>query len=94
MAKRELTNEERLEIAVELLDKRALIEYEERCEKLEQTPPLWEAGVCPACGGDYYGEEIKQIDSDDESETRTYVCPGCGSTVHEYFELTSIAVEP
>ena len=53
MAKRNLTDTERLGVAVNLLEERALEQYPERCEKLEETPPLWVAGVCPACGGEY-----------------------------------------
>ena len=93
MAERQLTDTERLEIAVDILSDDQLEEYKERCEKLEQTPPLWEAGKCPACGGDYYGE-VQEIDSDDESETRTYICSNCSSTVKEYFELIDITTEP
>lgn len=94
MVKRNLTDTERLEVVVNLLDKRALEQYQEQCEKLEKTPPLWEAGVCPACGGEYYGEEIQEVNSDEESEIRTYKCPNCNSTVKEYFELVNITAEP
>ncbi len=94
MAKRRLTDNERLEIAVNLLDNRALEQYQEQCEKLENTPPLWEAGVCPACGGEYYGEEIQEVSSDEESEMRSYTCPNCSSTVKEHFELVNITAEP
>ena len=94
MAKRSLTDTERLEVAVDLLDKRALEQYREKCEKLEQGPLLWEAGVCPACGGEYHGEEIQEVNSDEESEMRSYLCPNCSSTVKEYFELVNITAEP
>ncbi len=94
MAKRQLSNAERLEIAVDILTERQLEEYQQRCAKLEQTPPLWKAGACPACGDEYYGDEMQTANSDNESETRIYVCPNCGNTVKEHFELVNITAEP
>ena len=94
MTKRSLTDAERLEVTVGILTDRQLDEYRQRCEKLEESPPLWEAGICPACGGEYYGDEMQGAESDEDSETRSYVCPNCGSTVEEYFELVNITAKP
>ena len=94
MAKRILTDAERLEVAVNILTDRQLDEYKQRCEKLEETPPLWEAGVYPACGGEYYGDEMQGANSDEDSETRLYVCPDCGSTIEEHFKLVNITAKP
>lgn len=92
--RRILTDAERLEVAVDILTERQLEEYKQRCKKLEQSPATWEAGVCPACGNEYYGEEVQSVQSEEDSETRTYICPKCGSTVKERFELVNIIAEP
>jgi len=96
MTRRQLTDTEKLEIAVNLLHERDMDEYERQCRAAESTPPLWEAGICPACGGEYYGEEmqVEAVAGEDTSKTCTYVCPDCGSTVEEYFELTNITARP
>lgn len=94
MAKRQLTDNERLEMVMGLLDKRALEQYQEQCEKLEETPPPFEAGICPDCDNNYHEGEMEYVDtSEDNAIIHHFTCPGCGNTVKEHFELVGISME-
>ena len=69
-------------------------QYRLRCEQLEETPPPFEAGICPDCGKCYHEGEMEYMDtSDNRWIIHHFTCPGCGNTIKEHFELVDITSE-